>query len=43
MGTAQECEVTSLPAIVTLKDPRVHVSGPDGSDRSAKIKGVIYQ
>jgi len=29
--------------VVILRDPRVHISGPNGSDGPTKIKRVIYQ
>jgi len=43
MGTAQECGVAPLPAAVTLRDPWIHVSGPNGSDGPAEIERVVYQ
>jgi len=43
MGSARECGVVPLPAVVTLRDSGVHVGGPDGSNVPAKVKGMIYQ
>jgi len=43
MGMAQECGVAPLPAVVTLRNPGVHVSGPDSGDVLAKVEGMIYQ
>jgi len=43
MGMVQEYGVVPLPVSVTLRDPRVHISGPNSSDVPAKIKGMIYQ
>jgi len=42
MYIAQECGVPPLLAVVTLRDPRVHVGDPNGSNRPAKIKRVVY-
>jgi len=35
--------VAPLLAIVTLKDSRVYVSGPDYDDMPAKVERMIYQ
>ena len=32
-----------LPAVVTLRDSRVHVGGPNSSDVPAKVERIIYQ
>ena len=40
---AQECGVAPLPAVVTLRDSRVHVGGPNSSDVPAKVERIIYQ
>jgi len=38
----QECGVFPLLAVVILRDPRVHVGNPNGSNGPAKIKRVVY-
>jgi len=35
--------MTPFPATVTLENARVYVCGPDGSNESAKIEGMIDQ
>ena len=32
-----------LPAVVALRDSRVHVGGSDGGNVPAKVEGMIYQ
>ena len=32
-----------LPAVVILRNSRVHVGGPDSGDVPAKVKGMVYQ
>jgi len=32
-----------FPAVVTLENTWVHVCGPDSSDKSTKIEGIINQ
>jgi len=42
MSATQECEVALLPAVVTLRDSRVHVGDPDGGDVPTKVKEMVY-
>ena len=35
--------MASLLAVIILRDSRVHVGGPNGSNVSAKVEGMVYQ
>jgi len=35
--------VAPFPAVVTLRDPRVHVGSSNCGDIPAKVEGMIYQ
>jgi len=42
-GTVRKYGVALLPAVVTLRNSRVYVGGPDSGDVPAKVEGIVYQ